>query len=408
MFLDKLKSFFRKNDGKEKLKIEYASPRNEYYGRVSDRYGTLQMLLLVLLTVFVLVALLINSEWISYENFYFFVSDFGSYLTDGDSDIEGIIYNTDSFSDFEIYGNKIAVAGTSGMTLYTSSGREVFTDSDVIGDPELEMSKRYMLLYDAGGKEYRIYNLFTEVYSETIDFPIYGSTVADNGSYAIITGDGQHITCVKIYNRRFEEIQTIGRASYITGVSMTPSGDKTAVLSYSQKNGKFITHLYLTKTNKSEPYAEITLKDSFPLYCSYTERGYINLVCDDRIVSFDSYGKQVNEYIIQDGYSVLKAECNESGSAVVLTRENEKTVLVFDKGGKLTYNNILNESIESISLYEKYIFIMSPYKIIRIDIQSGKKVTADKGINSKARMLIRDEDEVYLCMDSSIKYIKID
>ena len=76
MFLDKLKSLFRKNDGKEKLKIEYASPRNEYYGRVSDRYGTLQMLLLVLLTVFVLVALLINSEWISYENFYFFINDF--------------------------------------------------------------------------------------------------------------------------------------------------------------------------------------------------------------------------------------------------------------------------------------------------------------------------------------------
>ena len=51
---------------------------------------------------------------------------------------------------------------------------------------------------------------------------------------------------------------------------------------------------------------------------------------------------------------------------------------------------------------------MSPYKIIRIDIQSGKQVTADKGINSKADMLIRDENEVYLCMDSSIKYIKID
>ena len=408
MFLDKLKPLFRKSEGKEKSKIEYASPRNEYYGRVSDRYGTLQMILLVLLTVFVLVALLINSEWISYENFYFFVNDFGSYLTEGDSNIEGIIYNTDKFSDFELYGNKIAIAGSSGITLYTASGREVFSDGDVIGDPELEISKRYIMLYDAGGKEYRIYNLFTEVYSQVTDFPIYGSAVADNGSYAIITGDGQHITCVKIYNKRYEEIQTIGRASYVTGVSMTPSGDRTAVLSYGQKNGEFITYLYLTKTNKSEPYAEITLTGSFPLYCEFTKKGYINLVCDDRIVSFDSYGKQVNEYIIQDGYSALKAECNENGAVAVLSDGNQKTVLVFDKSGKLVYNNVFGESIEAVSLYEKYIFIMSPYKIIRIDVQNGEQVAADKGINSKARMLIRDEDEVYLCMDSCIKYIKID
>ena len=38
MFLDKWKSFFRKNDVKEKQKTEYKSQRNEYYGRVADRY----------------------------------------------------------------------------------------------------------------------------------------------------------------------------------------------------------------------------------------------------------------------------------------------------------------------------------------------------------------------------------
>ena len=415
MFLDKLKSFFRKNDEKGKIKIEYAGPRNEYYGRVAERYGTLQMIILVLLTVFVLVSLLINSEWISYENFYFFVNDFGSYITDGDSDVEGIIYNTDSFSDFGIFGNKIAIAGNSGTALYTSSGREVFFDNDVIGDPELEISDpeleisdRIMILYDAGGKEYRIYNLFTEVYSEITDFQIYGATAENNGSYAIITGDGQHITCAKIYNRRFKEIQTVGRNSYIVGVSMTLTGDKTAVLSYDQYDGKFITYLYLTKTNKNEPYAEITVENAFPLYCAYTERGYINLVCDRKILSYDSNGKQIGEYIVEDGYKLLKVESNQYGCIVTVSNGNTNKILMFDKSGKLIYNAEINESIEAVSLYEKYIFILSHDKILRIDSQSGKNTSIARGTNSAAKMLVRDENEIYLCMDSRIKYIKID
>ena len=169
-----------------------------------------------------------------------------------------------------------------------------------------------------------------------------------------------------------------------------------------------MTQLYLTKTNKNSPYAEITLNGSFPLYCSYTEKGCVNLVCDNKIVSYDSYGKQVSEYIISDGYKLLAVDVNRYGCVAVISKGNEKSVIMFDRNGKITYNNMLDKSVESISVYGKYIFILSTDNIIRIDSQSGKTVSAEKGINSRARMLVRDENEIYLCMDSRIKYIKID
>ena len=191
MFLDKLKSFFRKNDNNEKLKIEYASPRNEYYGKVAERYGTLQMVLLVVLTLFILVALMINSSWISYENFYYFFTDLGNYITTADSDIENVIYDTGSFYDFNIFEGKLAVAGSGGVALYTASGRTAFESKDAIASPKIEAAERYMMVYDAGGKEYRIYNLFTEVYSAETQYSVYGAAVADDGTYAIITGNGR-------------------------------------------------------------------------------------------------------------------------------------------------------------------------------------------------------------------------
>ena len=60
MFLDKLKPYLHIG-GKDKLKKEYLSPHNEYYGRVADRFGTVQMLLLATLAVFLLISLIFNN-----------------------------------------------------------------------------------------------------------------------------------------------------------------------------------------------------------------------------------------------------------------------------------------------------------------------------------------------------------
>lgn len=406
MFLDKLRSFFRKNDGKEKLKIEYASPRNEYYGMVSERYSTLQMVLLVVLTLFILVALMINSSWISYENFYFFFNDFGNYLTTSDSNIENIIYDTGDFYDFEVFCGKLAVAGDSGISLYTRSGRTAFSYDESVASPQLESSERYMVLYDSGGKEYKIYNLFTEVYSEKTEYPVYGAAVADNGSYAIITGDGSHITCLNVYNRKFELIQRIGRASYIVDTSISPSGDRVAVLSYTQSGGKFITDLYLTKTSKTTPYADIKLDGCFPFYCSFTEKGDINVVCNDRIVSYNTNGKQISEYIYPDGYKISGVEANRYGCAAFLSGDRKNIVIMFDRNGEMVYNDTLSDSIEDISLYGDYVYLLEPHDIVRINSRTQDKKSLPRNTTGDVKMLAEDEHRVLLCMKSRTEYIE--
>ena len=79
MFLDNMKKYFRLRDVKEPVKPEYSSPRNEYYGKVAERFSTAQIILYVLLTAVVLVSLIINSEWVTYENFYYLVQQLNLY-----------------------------------------------------------------------------------------------------------------------------------------------------------------------------------------------------------------------------------------------------------------------------------------------------------------------------------------
>ncbi len=406
MFLDKIKSLWKNKSDTEKLKTEYASPRNEYYATVADRYGTVQMLLFVLLSLFLIVALLINSEWISYENFYYFFYDFGDYLTSADGDIESVVYDTGNFAEFGVFGGKLAVAGSNGITLYTSSGRSAFEDNDPLPKPTLCTADSFMLAYDNGGTEYRIYNLFTVIHSEKTDYPIYGAAAADNGSYALITDDGRHLSCVKVYNRRFREVQSIGRASYVVDVSLTPSGDRAAVLSYSQSGGNFTTHLYMTRTSSTKPYADISLENTFPLYCSYTEKGCLILVCEDRILTYNTSGRLIEEFVFPQNSHLLEVDVNRYGGAIMLRENGINRLVLIGKNGKNVHNDTTELEASSISLYGDYVFMMGAEKVTRMSVSTGAVKSIEKDVDESATMLIRSESEVLLCLSARVRFLQ--
>lgn len=404
MFFDRVKKLFRNNE-KETVKIEYASPKNEYYGRVSDRYGTAQMILVICLTLVVLVGLMFNNEWISYENFFFFFSDFGDYITSADSDIESVIYDSGSFCDYGIFGDKLVVSGRDGVKLYTDSGRISLNDSEFIPNPVIESAEKYMLLYDFGGKEYRIYNLFTKVHTEKTEYEIYGGDAADNGSYAIITGNGTHLSCVNVYNRRFDEILSIGRNSYVTDVSLSPSGDRCAVISYSQNNGDYKTHLYLTKTAREKAYAEIEIDGTFPLYCAFSDSGCLNVVCNDRLLSYNTRGEIISEFKLSEGDKIVNADVNRYGLAARVYNSGKNSLVSFDKNGKIVFNAEIEDNVTEISVYSSYVFMLGDEDVIRINTLNQEIVRSSKGINSDAVMLVKNEKEILLCMKSRVKYI---
>ena len=394
MFLDRIGAFFsKKNNGK--------TEQNGYYGTVAARYGTMSRILLVLLTFLVIITLLFFNDWISYDNFYYFFSDFGGYLTSADMGIENVLYDTGDFYDFGIFAGKLAVAGRNGVTLYTQSGRAAFSDNSISSKPVLEMSEKYMLAYNSGAEKFVVYNTFTDVYTGDTGFPIYGAAVADNGSFAVITEDGKHISCVKVYNRSFKEILSIGRASYVTDVSLSPSGDRIAVLSYSEENGKVETRLYLSKTSTTSSYGDITIEGAFPLYCNVTEKGFAVVVCDDRVVAYDTKGKVASEFKYPDESYLVDADSGRYGCSLILAKNGEKTLVSFDNKGAEVYNKITDPGSSTLKRYKNFTFEFTGEKIIRTEIYSGSVKTAECKHNI-CDMLAVDDSNLFVCLSSRV------
>ncbi len=407
MFLDNLKKYFRVNEGKEAIKPEYSSPKNEYYAKVSERFGTAQMVLYVVLTVVVLVSLMINSEWITYENFYYFFSDMGDYITASDSEIEDVLYNVDRKQVFSVYNGKFAVAGNSGLKLYTASGRLIIDDGDEISNPKLEESDVYLLMYDQGHTEFRVYNIFTEVFSADTDFPIHGADISDSGNFALVTSDEKNASSVHLYSNKFKLQKTYRRADYVVDVALNSAGSRIAILSYSYEDGKIVTNISMGRTSKNDFYAEMSFKGSFPLYCGFTADNKFLAVCNDRIMSFGDNGDVIEEYLTGYGGEVVFADVNEFGAASVIKNQQKFILTVFDRNGKEVYNNILSGAVEQIALNGNSVFLKKDVKIEKIDLIT-KHISDVENSDFGAFLLPKNEDELLLCLPARVKYIKFE
>ena len=371
MFLDNMKKYFRLRDVKEPVKPEYSSPRNEYYGKVSEHFSAAQIILYVILTAVVLISLIINSEWVTYENFYYFFSDFGDYIASSDSDIEEVIYNADKQQSFSLYSGKLAVAGNSGVRLYTSSGRLMIEDGDSIANPKLKASDRYLLMYDGNNTEFRIYNIVTEAFSSNTEFSILGADIADSGDFALITGDDTNYSAVYLYNSKFKLVNTYKRSDYTVGVALDSSARRMALLSYSFSGGKMQANINMFDLPRgTEPYAQLSFEDSMPLYCAFTSSGRLVAVFDNMICSFRENGELIKSHKLSDGARILLADVNEHGAAVIKQVNGENELVVFDQNGNLAYSGKITESAESIALFGKFVFIDGDNAIIRINFES--------------------------------------
>ena len=129
------------------------------------------------------------------------------------------------------------------------------------------------------------------------------------------------------------------------------------------------------------------------------------MVCNDRLLSYNTRGDVVSEYRLSEGDQIVNADVNRYGMAARIYNNGINTLVCFDKNGKLVFNSDIEDNVTEISVYNSYVFMHGDEKVIRINMLNQEQVKVDKEINSDATMLVKSENEVLLCMKSRVKYI---
>lgn len=377
---------------------------NEYYVKLSGKFRIAKFLSFAVLIIFVLCMLTAFSDDITTEKFRYLVKDMNIDIPTTSSEFGNISYTEDPEAVFAIFKNDLVSVGRHSVEIIDMAGNIVL-DSDVsYVKPRISVGEKYFLVYDLSGYEFAVYNSFSVLFTETLDYPISHAYMCDDGRILIITKNEEYRCVALMYNKDYELAYTWQtNDKYVFDGVLHEDGSFTLLCS-SVSNGMFDCVTVSGNMNSEDVTVSAEKNDTMGLQLNEFENGSRVIFCSGGLIFEDA-----------DGESVARVDYNSD--ACILTAASDSYALNIIDSASLSVGNMLNvyssngESVLSVSvpehpvsayIYGEYAYIMYTDGIIKIDISNGelKRYTSDKVINS----LLQTENGILLAVGKSRAY----
>ncbi len=401
----------RKRAVSEGEEIRFENPVNSYFDHVSNVYHSLFLIALAALLVFSAVAMLTNIDLLTYENLYYLAKDIST-ASNLFSGTEGIInYETaERNRTFALYRGGLAVAGDSGLQLFTATGRETLNDSPEYVSPIMKSSDSFLLVYDVGEKSYSLYNSFVCVRHEEFDYPVLGGAVSDSGAYVVVTQTYEHTGAVRVYTKNYELSTAYLRNQMVIDADISNSGKRVAFTTSASIDGAYNTTLVIAAPGEHDTMSEMTFEGAFPYSVRFIDERRIFLLCDNAayVVSVDD--GVVLRTVNFGSMHLSLADANDQHIALLFTINavtDTHRLIVTDKNGNLVVDNEFTSKVSRIVVYENDLYMLTEKGVVRIHPKTGEYVLVECDTDGK-ELLVCADDEVLICGGQSAAYYSIE
>ncbi len=406
-FFENVSKLFQAEPQKEKVlrHEDFNGAGDTYYATVSAGYKISQRILVLILVIFLLLSLVINFGDITYDNFFYLIKDFSAAMDIEQGGYDVLPYNSDSRHFFALYRGGLTVVNPSSISAFTATGRRTLDLTSKFSSPCVESSSKYFLVYDTSGNTFSVYNSFARIYTETLDYPVTAAAFADDGTMAVVTRDISHKSLVHIYNKNFKRLFTVPSSDkYAFAVKMSSEYDRLVTSYYDIGDGSGRTQIVVRKLTNMEEVTEIFIDGEFLLDCGFIDGGKFAVVTDRCARIYDINFDEIEAYNYENGV-ISGYQVSEQGMCASYTLNSKNFAIVFDKSGKLLYNEIINDNIKDIGIFGEYVFLRTDSGVIRIDAksQSEQFLSSDQG-----KMLIYSADTALVCGDAKAEYLVFD
>ena len=341
--------------------------KGSYYAAMSHRTAIVKWAIVVAIPVFLVVMLGMYHSNITYDNLTYLLRDFRSDNETAVTVFSDISFDPQSSVDAELFKGELAVAGSSNVTLYNSHGSKTFDYRSGMASPVVIPTDKYLLAYDLGGTKYSVYTNLTRVFDGEEDSVIENASMAQNGSYLITKRARDVKYTVALYDSAFRNRANYKRG-FVADAAISPDGEHLVIVTVSNKGAALSAKLELFDFAVTEPIAAYDETGFLPIRLSYFEDGSFALVCDTRIIFFDSAGKVVSTYFPESG----RVCCFSSGGTSLCTAYSGSVtgfaaeINIFDNNGNKIYNSETDQKISDISFSDEYVFALGVNGAFRI------------------------------------------
>ena len=380
--------------------------QSSYFLSLSRKYKKASHIIYILLAASFVLTLMFNSRLLTYTNFNYLFRDLNSAAEVAAENYNSISYSNDEMRVVKAYRGGIITASSTDMAIYNASGRKTLYLSESFVSPQIATSKKYAIVYDLGGNKYSVYNSFSRVGGEKLEYPISSVAVSDNGWFAIVSKDAQHASVVYLYDDDLQLRNTYYFANArVFCVDINDNGSKIAVFKTVTDMDKFSTSVMVCEPGKDKSSFDVQISQGMVYGAGFLENGKIQAVCTDGYYLIDgSDGKILKSYGF-DGELASRVSLSDDGCAVVLSGVAQSSLLVFDKKGELACSTAIESGMLDMEYYSGFVFVNRGDELLKINVKNGSSSSIK--LNDKGNdIIVYDSKNILLCCQTKAKYIE--
>lgn len=311
-------------------------------------------------------------------------------------------YSFDSHSS-NAYGSLqdgLAVASVGGLRVFDAYGNELGASQAQISLPVLDTSERYAMLYDAGGSALLVMDdAGSEVLRLTEEKSVLDADLASDGSLCYSSAVSGYKSVLTVYDDRQQLVyRWLSSSVYMPVCSVSVDAEYLAAVGLGQKDGAFLSTLYLFRTDSEQISATVSLGGQLIYELQILEDGTVCAIGEQSAVFASLDGTVLGEYVFEDvflkdydaggdGFLTLSVNMYKAG--------NRYSLLTVDHTGAELASLYIGQEILDISSCGKYIAVLTGSELSVYD-RHFQLYYETTDIGTASAVTMRDDGSVIL------------
>ena len=381
--------------------IDLSAPSVPYYTDLARRFSMASLLLFLLAFIFVVVALISSRDTLTYANLYYLVKDINASGISAQARADRMEYPVSvSEPAFARYRGGLVSVGSEEVSVISGAGKQTLSVNVSYGTPAVAVSDKYFITYGRGECAYSVFNAFSQIRSESTEFPVYGAAVADDGSFAILTRSKTYTSEVIFYDKNMEKVADYHMNGYVTSIAMNADGTYAVIASAEDVSGHWVSKIVLLRLTGRITEQSVTIEGAFAGVCGFTAEDRAAVVFTDRVMVLRTDGTPVSDTTF-GSLDVSLCAVSPGRIAVVLEqpqKPQERTVIVLDKNGKTVYTrNVVTASQPSAAAFGgNLLYLRASDRLYRLSAD-GEELTCAVISRDAADCLPSEDGTVLVC-----------
>lgn len=278
-----------------------------------------------------------------------------------------------------------------------STAKELSNIAHKYNHPIMSSNSGRVLLYDEGGKSFRVQSKTRILYEKELDHTIYTGAMGKDGTVALATSASGAESMLTVYDNDKDEVFVWKCAKeHIISCDVSDNGHLFAVSVMGVDNGSIYSRVYIFNKNKTEAQATFEYKDSSVSSVQFLSNETLfvlgNNVC--QIIK----GDEVKEEIDVSINTPSRLYISDNNTAILVLSKysstTQKIIKVYNKSGVELFTQEIDGLVKSVSTDGKYIAVLTDDNVQIFNHKGNAVGSAD--VNTDAEEVIVSSRNTYV------------